>query len=497
MIAEASREVAQPSVNGARPHIPVPTTPLPAASQRHATNGTSLRNLQLKAITGKMSGRTTNVFYGVVLTVALIGSGTAAMHWLHWPLPFALAAVGAAELGGVALSMHANERRQLGERAIAAQLLSAAFAGTAVAVNWFGHDELGLSAFFAGFSLLGYGVYLLISSAKRRDYLRASGDLDDPAPVYGLIWWCRHPGITRRARALALANSSQRRLEVEGKPKGTQPVTPILGRLGSLAAARAEIKAERRQAAIATALRKRITEHVGPVMAEIAVQTYDLDEIARRLAVTADYDGLTDIIRADLTPDRIAPTDTDSRGDSRQGATDTDSPADRVSTVGRVSTDTVGSRRRTRRPTGSRPSTRPTRRQGVGGTDRSRLSTVDSPAPTAVTDSPADNADSRLSGDSAQPVGVHKPAAVANASLLRGRYGDNNLPSSVNRVRLDTGWSAERATAAVAAYLDSADRADRADDPTDNTDSRLSPDRADKGDRGDNRQPTDSPEVGA
>jgi hypothetical protein len=290
-------------------------TPTPSLNGHRAPAGTSLRNLDLKAITGKLSGRATFAFYGVVLTVALIGSGTAAMHWLEWPwvLPAAVAtvaafvAVGVVEFGGVVLSMHADERRKLGERAVAARLLSAGFAATAVAVNWFGHDHEGMRAFFAGVSLFGYLVYLIISAAKRRDYLRAAGDLDDPTPVYGLAQWVRHPDLTRRARALAQANSAQRRAEVDGQPKGARPSTQPLGRLGSLAAARAEVRAERRHAAIAEALRRQITESRDPVAAEIAVQTYDLEEIAQLVAAAADYEAFAEIISADLTPARVAP----------------------------------------------------------------------------------------------------------------------------------------------------------------------------------------------
>ncbi|MFC6019981.1 hypothetical protein ACFP2T_27770 [Plantactinospora solaniradicis] len=42
-----------------------------------------------------------------------------------------------------------------------------------------------------------------------------------------------------------------------------------------------------------------------PTTADIAVQVYDLDEIAARLAATADYNGLTTLLAADLDPERI------------------------------------------------------------------------------------------------------------------------------------------------------------------------------------------------
>jgi hypothetical protein len=44
---------------------------------------------------------------------------------------------------------------------------------------------------------------------------------------------------------------------------------------------------------------------VDPTTADIAVRVYDLDEIAARLAATADYNGLTTLLAADLAPERI------------------------------------------------------------------------------------------------------------------------------------------------------------------------------------------------
>jgi hypothetical protein len=280
-----------PPINGARARL----RDLPAhverlvADQQPAPVPANDVPRHVQKITGRISGNTNRVFYVVVLGIALTGAGLAAAKWLQWYEPFAFAAVAAVELGGVALSVHADERRRLGERAIVARLLSATVAAGAVAVNWFGHkDHVGQAAFFAGMSALGYMVWLIDSGARRRDALRASGDLRRTAPVYGPVQWIRHPGLTRRARLLALADRS-------------------LGRSGSLDAARRAVKAERRQAAIAQALRSRITEHVGPVQAEIVIHTYDLDEVARRLEEDADYDGLTDLIGRDLVPAKVAP----------------------------------------------------------------------------------------------------------------------------------------------------------------------------------------------
>ena len=239
-------------------------------------------------------------FYAVVLATALTGASTAAAGWLNWHIGFAVVVVAAVELGGVVLSMHAAARRQLGEGALASRLLSAAVAAMAVSVNWFGHaHHQGQAAFFAGMSLLGYCVYLIDSSAGRRDALRAAGKLEDTSPAYGLWQWVSHPGITRRARLLAQANAAVRLAE------GPHPTTPRLARMASLAAAREQVRAERRQAAISTSLRERIAKAAGDKMADIAVHTYDLDEVARRLAAGADYDGLTALLAADLTAAKL------------------------------------------------------------------------------------------------------------------------------------------------------------------------------------------------
>lgn len=112
-------------------------------------------------------------------------------------------------------------------------------------------------------------------------------------------------------------------------------------------------------------------------------------------------------------------------------------------------------------PTGRRkPSAR--RRQGARPTV-SRGSRTDSPTdsrqgarPTERTDTPADSPTDRPSDSAAgSATDSHKPAAVANAALLRKRYGVD-LPTEY-RVRTDTGWSRDRAQPAIAAYRAGAD----------------------------------------
>ncbi|GAB3864825.1 hypothetical protein ACFPIJ_03780 [Dactylosporangium cerinum] len=228
------------------------------------------------------------LFYFVVLLVALAGQVSGAVEALGIPLLWAIPAVGALELGGIVVLANADVRRRLGERATASRVLSAAIAGFAVAFNWLAHDNKLLAGFFAGMSLLGYLVWLMHTENQRRDRLRATGDLPPTTPAYEVVGhWIRHPWLTLRAKNLAKADDR-------------------LGLYTSLAAARAEKRKEVRTKAIAKVLHRKIRAAVDPTTADIAVAVYDLDEIAVRLADGADYDGLTALIAADLSPARLA-----------------------------------------------------------------------------------------------------------------------------------------------------------------------------------------------
>ena len=248
--------------------------------------------LELDAHLARLVRRTSIVrqgFYVVVLLVALAGQVSGAVEALHIPLAAAVPAVAALELGGIVVLANADVRRRLGERAIASRILSVAIAASAVAFNWLAHKNHLLGAFFAGMSALGYLVWLMHTENQRRDRLRVKGDLPPTTPAYEMIGhWLRHPMLTVRARAMAKAD-------------------PRLGLYDSLAEARAEIRRERRQAAIAKVLHRKIRAAVDPKTADIAIAVYDLDEIAARLADRADYDGLTTLIAADLAPERLAP----------------------------------------------------------------------------------------------------------------------------------------------------------------------------------------------
>lgn len=226
-------------------------------------------------------------FYLVVLLVALIGQVTGAMQTLHIPLIWAIPAVAALELGGVVALANADLRRRLGEHAIGSRLLSAATAGWAVAFNWLAHPHHLQGAFYAGMSALGYLTWLTHTENQRRDRLRATGHLPPTAPAYELLaHWIRHPRTTAQARNLAKRH-------------------PDLGLYGSLTAARDQQHRHRRVRAISTVLHRKIRTAVDPSTADIAVAVYDPDEIARRLTQQADYDALTDMIAADLTPARL------------------------------------------------------------------------------------------------------------------------------------------------------------------------------------------------
>ncbi|MEV0724286.1 hypothetical protein AB0I37_16090 [Micromonospora purpureochromogenes] len=226
-------------------------------------------------------------FYVVVLLIALGGQVSGAMERLGMPWYIAVPAVGALELGGVVVLANADVRRRLGEPAILSRVLSAGIATAAVAFNWLAHSNHLEGGFYAGMSLLGYLVWLMNTENQRRDRLRARQQLPPTTPAYEPVGhWLRHPWLTRRARSLAKAY-------------------PGLGLYGSLDAARAQIRAERRQAALSKVLHRKISRALDATTADIAVAVYDLDEIARRLAEQADYDGLTALIAADLAPSRV------------------------------------------------------------------------------------------------------------------------------------------------------------------------------------------------
>jgi hypothetical protein len=227
------------------------------------------------------------LFYAAVLAVALYGTATGAVARFGLPWPVAVGGIFALELGGVVFLSNAETRRRLGEPAILSRLLGAAVAGAAAAFNLVTHASVLLGGFFALMSVLGFLAWWLDVENKRRDRLRARGQLAAATPSYEL-WghWLRHPLVTRRARGFAKAY-------------------PQLGLYGSLEAALVTMRREKRNAALAGALHTRIRAAVSKDMADIAVLTYDMDDVAHRLRAGADYDGLTALLGSELTAERM------------------------------------------------------------------------------------------------------------------------------------------------------------------------------------------------
>jgi hypothetical protein len=227
------------------------------------------------------------LFYAAVVVVALYGTATGAVAAFDLPWWIAIGGIFALELGGVTFLSNADVRRRLGEHAAASRLLGGIIAAAAATFNIVTHGDRLLGGFYALMSVLGFVSWWLDVENKRRDRLRARGLLPAPTPKYEL-WghWIRHPMITAQARGLAKAH-------------------PQLGLYGSLEAALIVRRREQRDAALADALRTRIRAAAGKKMAAIAVLTYDMDEVARRLRANADYDGLTALLGSELTAEHV------------------------------------------------------------------------------------------------------------------------------------------------------------------------------------------------
>ena len=229
------------------------------------------------------------VFYLAMAGLALYGQSDGLMTWLGIDRWYALAVGFAIELLAAVLLGFADWRRtHRGEQAIAARVLSVAVALGVAALNWYGHDtSIGQRMLFTGASLAGYAVWTLHSNARRRDALRAAGRLAAQPPVFGVAAWLRSPKVVWRARQLATAE-------------------PSLSVHAAIAQARTELATEARQRAIAAALRRKLSRSLDATSADIAMVSYDLDEVAARLAASVDYGRLTGLLAADIHADRIA-----------------------------------------------------------------------------------------------------------------------------------------------------------------------------------------------
>jgi hypothetical protein len=232
------------------------------------------------------------VFYAIAALGSTIGQIWVGAQVPPWPteldwwwraamvVPFAVVI----DLGGVVTSAFADARRRLGEAAYGWRILSAGSVTTGVGINIVGHADVPyLAVVFGGLGVFAYTVWLLHAAARRRDALRAAGKLADTAPVYGFAQWRREPAVTRRARSLALAHG--------------------YGVHESLAAARAQLRAQHRRAALARHVETLIrSRHDDPVRAAIAATTLDIDAVAAELTARADVPGWARIIGADLRP---------------------------------------------------------------------------------------------------------------------------------------------------------------------------------------------------
>jgi hypothetical protein len=229
------------------------------------------------------------VFYLAMAGLALYGQSDGLMAWLGVDRFAAIGLGLAIELLAAVLLGFADWRRtDRGEQAIAARVLSVATALGVAALNWYGHDaSVGQRMLFTGASLAGYAVWTLHSNARRRDALRAAGRLAAQPPVFGLAAWLRAPKTVWRARQLATAD-------------------PGLSVHAATAQARTELATEARQRAIAAALRRKLSRSLDATSADIAMVSYDLDEVAARLAKSVDYSRLTGLLAADIHADRIA-----------------------------------------------------------------------------------------------------------------------------------------------------------------------------------------------
>ncbi|HWB37009.1 MAG TPA: hypothetical protein VHA75_13395, partial [Rugosimonospora sp.] len=196
---------------------------------------------------------------------------------------------------------------------------------------------------------------------------------------------------------------------------------PGLGLYGSLASAREQVRAERRNAAIAASLRKMLTEGKDPLPAEIAVNVFDTDQIARVIAAGADYDGLARLIAATLVPRRVLPGQPSApRGKPSEG-------------------------------TGAVPATEPP------AADEATTA-----PPQAPTSRPARG--NRAGNRGRRAVRNHGAAAINNARQLRLIY-PHGITVSERQVRMRTGWQYKRTNAALAAYYDRADLTDQEREP--------------------------------
>jgi hypothetical protein len=232
-------------------------------------------------------------FYVIAALGSSIGQTWVGVEVPPWPdtlplwarallvMPFAVVI----DLGGAVASAFADARRRLGEAAYGWRLLSAASVTLAVGINVVGHASSPyLATVFGGLGIFAYSVWLLHTSARRRDALRASGMLRNTAPAYGLLQWKREPAVTWRARALAIDHG--------------------YGLVQSLTVARTQLAAEARRAALTTHIEAKIRarHEQDPILASIAATTTPIDEVAQELIDMIDAHAWALVINAEIQP---------------------------------------------------------------------------------------------------------------------------------------------------------------------------------------------------
>ncbi|MEU8227339.1 hypothetical protein [Kribbella sp. NPDC048915] len=234
-------------------------------------------------------------FYATAAAAALVGQVWAGVTHIPWPetgfSPFlkivlVTPAVAVLELGGVATAALADLRRRKGEQAYAYRAMSFFAALVAVVFNVVGHwrpEERFLAFGFGGLSAFAYVLWLIHSSARRRDALRRAGHMRETGPVYGVVQWIREPKVTWLARSLAIEHG--------------------YGLYESLRAAQHQIRNRSRREAIAGTVAEYIrSEHQDERLAKIAETTYDPDRLAGMLEERINYEVITNKLTKAISP---------------------------------------------------------------------------------------------------------------------------------------------------------------------------------------------------
>ncbi|WP_406050567.1 hypothetical protein [Kribbella sp. NBC_00889] len=234
-------------------------------------------------------------FYATAAAAALVGQVWAGVTHIPWPeegfsqflkIAVVTPAVAVLELGGVATAALADLRRRKGEQAYAYRAMSFFAALVAVVFNVVGHwrpEERFLAFGFGGLSAFAYVLWLIHSSARRRDALRRAGQMRETGPVYGVVQWMREPRVTWLARSLAIEHG--------------------YSLYESLRAAHHQIRNKSRRDAIAGTVAEYIrSEHQDERLAKIAETTYDPDRLAGMLEERINYEVITSKLTKAISP---------------------------------------------------------------------------------------------------------------------------------------------------------------------------------------------------